>query len=83
MNLAHLAADILLAPYGKSHEDLPNEPDDVTPDPTYTGEYELFNTATEEVEEYTLLTAKQASKFNEELRAEHDDRRWVPFCEVA
>src|SRR5579871_3842671 len=46
MNLAHLAADILLAPYGKSHEDLPNEPDDVTPDPTYTGEYELFNTAT-------------------------------------
>lgn len=77
MDMSSLAADILLAPYGLSHKDLP---DAVTPEPQNTGEYELFNTTTEEVEAVMILTAARARKLNEELRAESDDRRWVPFC---
>lgn len=80
MNFAHLAADILLGQYGMSHQDLPPKPEPVLPEPGVDGEYELVNQVTEEVELVTVLTAKQAKNFNLELAAEHDDRRWEPFC---
>lgn len=50
-------------------------------DDGYVGEFELFNTTTEEVEAVTILTGKQSKKLNEELRAEEDERRWVPFMQ--
>lgn len=78
MNFTDFAADILLAPYGMNHRDLPPRVEDTVPLPVHNGDYELLNTRTEEVENTQFLTLHEACARNAELANESDDRRWIP-----
>jgi hypothetical protein len=70
LDLANFAADILLAPYGKSHRDF-----------TPLKDYKLVNTITGEVSEVGFLTELEVRNRNLELRSDGDPHRWLPAAE--